>query len=199
MTALGDVKGTDDIAQTNQVLPAGVMLPYAGNAAPAGWVLCEGQELSRTTFAALFAAIGTTYGAGNGTTTFNAPDMRGRVPVGSDNMGGGGGAAGRITASTTRGSSSGAEKHTLTEAEMPNHNHAITDPGHNHAERIGSRFLIGNTGSDGTDAPKSPGGGTESSLHTATTATGISLAAKGSGTAHLIMQPYQVHQYIVKV
>lgn len=62
--------------------PSGVVQGYAGTAAPSGWLMCDGTPVSRTTFSALFAAIGTAYGAGDGSTTFNLPDMRGRVPVG---------------------------------------------------------------------------------------------------------------------
>ena len=69
-------------------IPAGVVLPYAGSSAPAGWLLCHGQNVSRTVYAALFAAIGTTYGIGDGTTTFGLPDVRGRVIAGEDDMGG---------------------------------------------------------------------------------------------------------------
>lgn len=70
-------------------LPAGLgPFPYAGATAPAGWLLCYGQAVSRTTYAALFAAIGTLYGSGDGSTTFNVPDPRGRAIVGKDDMGG---------------------------------------------------------------------------------------------------------------
>lgn len=69
-------------------LPAGIMVPYGAGAAPAGWLLCNGQAVSRTGNAALFAAIGTTFGVGDGSTTFNVPDMRGRVVAGEDDMGG---------------------------------------------------------------------------------------------------------------
>lgn len=70
-------------------LPAGLgPVPYAGASAPAGWLLCYGQAVSRATYADLFTAIGTTYGVGDGSTTFNLPDMRGRTPLGKDNMGG---------------------------------------------------------------------------------------------------------------
>lgn len=62
--------------------PAGAVIFFAGAAAPTGWLLCNGQAVSRTTYAALFAAIGVVYGVGNGSTTFNVPDLRGRVPVG---------------------------------------------------------------------------------------------------------------------
>ncbi len=65
-------------------VPTGTILPYAGTTAPTGFVLCQGQAISRTTYAKLFTICGTTYGIGNGTTTFNVPDMRGRVPVGCD-------------------------------------------------------------------------------------------------------------------
>lgn len=77
------------------VLPAGLTAPFAGSVAPAGWLLCDGSAVSRTTYAKLFAAIGTAYGIGNGTSTFNVPDLRGRIIAGKDNMGGT--AASRLT------------------------------------------------------------------------------------------------------
>lgn len=68
------------------VLPPGVMFPFAGDGGdvPDGFFLCDGQAISRTTYAELFALIGTTYGAGNGTTTFNVPNVKGKVVVGLD-------------------------------------------------------------------------------------------------------------------
>lgn len=82
------------------------MLSYGGNSAPSGWLLCYGQAVSRTAYAALFAVIGTTFGAGDGSTTFNLPDARGRVLAGKDDMGGT--AAGQLTVTlsgtTTAGS-----------------------------------------------------------------------------------------------
>ncbi|HJV52792.1 MAG TPA: tail fiber protein [Noviherbaspirillum sp.] len=68
--------------------PTGVMVPYAGSIAPSGFLLCDGSAVSRSTYASLFAAIGTLHGSGDGATTFNLPDMRGRVAVAPDNMGG---------------------------------------------------------------------------------------------------------------
>jgi microcystin-dependent protein len=61
----------------------GMMIPYAAAAIPMGYFLCDGQAVSRTTYAALFAAIGTTYGIGDGATTFNIPDCRGRAVIGA--------------------------------------------------------------------------------------------------------------------
>lgn len=67
---------------TANAIPSGVLAPYVAAAAPSGWLLCDGTAVSRTTYSALFAIIGTGYGAGDGSTTFNVPDLRGRVPVG---------------------------------------------------------------------------------------------------------------------
>jgi microcystin-dependent protein len=100
-------------------------------AAPTGYLLCFGQAVSRTTYAALFAAIGTAFGAGDGTTTFNLPDFRGRVAVGLDNMGGV--AAGRMAGFTTMGALGGVQSVTLAASELPSHNHGVTDPTHTHA------------------------------------------------------------------
>lgn len=63
-------------------LPSGVTLPYGGTTAPSGYFLCDGSTVSRTTYAGLFAILGTTYGAGDGSTTFNLPDLRQRFPMG---------------------------------------------------------------------------------------------------------------------
>lgn len=88
-------------------LPVGVVLPYALSTAPTGFLLCSGQAVSRTTYAALFAAIGTTYGSGDGSTTFNVPDCRGRAIIGLDDLGGS--AASRVSAATSLGQTGGAE------------------------------------------------------------------------------------------
>ena len=103
--------------------PAGVVLPFAGSTAPTGWLLCFGQAVSRTTYAALFTALGTAYGVGDGSTTFALPDLRGRIPGGKDNMGCS--AASRLTTAgsgvdgVTLGASGGAQTHTLTNAQLP--------------------------------------------------------------------------------
>lgn len=65
------------------IVPSGALLPYGGAASPsADWLLCDGSAVSRTTYAVLFAIIGTAYGAGDGSTTFNLPDLRQRFPMG---------------------------------------------------------------------------------------------------------------------
>jgi len=105
---------------TGASLPAGVMVPFAGAAAPSGWLLCDGAAVSRADYAALFDAIGTTFGAGDGATTFNLPDPRGRAVIG----------AGQGPSLTNRalGATVGAETHTLTTGEMPSHSHTAPSP-----------------------------------------------------------------------
>src|SRR5690606_38235367 len=101
--------------------------------APAGYLFAFGQEISREDYADLFAAIGTSYGPGDGSTTFLLPDYRGRVPVGRDNMGGS--AANRVTATTitpngnTLGAIGGTQTHVLTIAQLAAHAHTGTISG----------------------------------------------------------------------
>jgi microcystin-dependent protein len=107
-------------------IPVGLgPLPWPTDTPPSGWLLCDGSAVSRTTYAALFAVIGTTFGSGDGSTTFNLPDMRGRIPLGQDDMGGV--SANRVTnaQADTIGGSAGAETHQLTIAQMPSHNHGV--------------------------------------------------------------------------
>jgi microcystin-dependent protein len=124
--------GTDSFAPSATVNSAiGAIMDFAGSAAPAGWLLCYGQAVSRVTYSSLFQVIGTTYGVGDGSTTFNVPDLRGRASFGKDNMGGS--TAGRISGSnsfsgaTTLGTAGGDDR-------AQSHSHAvnITDPGHFH-------------------------------------------------------------------
>lgn len=105
------------------VTPVGCMVMYAGITAPSKWMLCYGQQISRTTYSSLFTAIGTTYGAGNGSTTFTLPDCRGRSIAGQDDAGGV--SANRLTGLSggvngdTLGASGGLESHLITTAQTP--------------------------------------------------------------------------------
>lgn len=147
-----------------------------------GWLPCDGRALSRSVYAALFAAIGTTWGPGDGSTTFNIPDLRGRAMFGADNLGGTaanvltgtGGAAGINGA---LGSSGGAQTVALTTAQMPTHTHtgtAAAAGGHNHGGSTGSAGAHDHSGATG-----SAGGHT----HTGTTGAGGSHSHTGSTAA----------------
>lgn len=99
-------------------MPTGAITAFAGSAAPPGYILCQGQAVSRTGFAALFSVVGTVYGAGDGTTTFNLPDLRGRTVYGPD------AGANRITAggggfNAVLGNAGGAQNWILTQAQIP--------------------------------------------------------------------------------
>ena len=162
-------------------VPTGAVMPYAGSSAPGGWLFCAGQAVNRTTFAALFAAIGTTYGAGDGSTTFNLPDLRGRVAVGRDDMNGA--AASRVTSGgsgingAALGASGGAETVTLTTAQMPAHTHNVQayDP-------IGAAVnVVGGF----------PNQGASVLITNAATST-------GGGVAHQNMPPALILNYIIK-
>lgn len=163
--------------------PVGAVIDYAGVTEPQGWLFCYGQAISRTTYAALFTAISTTYGSGDGSTTFNVPDLRGRVVAGQDDMGGS--SANRLTSplnGDTLGAAGGSESHTLTSAEMPVHSHGVNDPGHSH----------GVTSSGSPTQFQGPGGGWGGNVaggSTGAAATGISIQNAGSGGAHNNVQP----------
>ena len=98
--------------------PAGVITQYGGSSAPTGWLLCQGQAISRTNslYTRLFTAISTTYGAGDGTTTFNVPNLQGRIPVGRDST---------QTEFDALAETGGSKTSTLTTANLPSHQHGV--------------------------------------------------------------------------
>jgi microcystin-dependent protein len=150
-------------------LPPGALMPFAGATAPSGFLLCDGSAVSRSDYSRLFAAIGTTFGSGNGTSTFNLPDLRGRVPVGVD------GAAGRMSDNDALGQSGGQERVTLTTQQIPAHTHT---------------YQRGKA-----DAPAGAGGGgafADWSQESAVT------GSAGGGQPHENRQPYLVVNYIIK-
>lgn len=166
----GSPGATGATGPTGAVGPLGAVIPYAGSTAPSGWLLCYGQNISRTTYSLLWDAIKVSNGAGgfngpfgngDGSTTFTLPDLRGRVAAGKDNMGGT--SANRIyviISGSTLGASGGEEFHYLTTSEMPNHTHPLNwNPIYfnayvaNQAVNVMQNFSTGNTGATGNSSP----------------------------------------------
>lgn len=160
--------------------PSGVLSPFAGSTAPSGWLLCDGASYSTTgTYSGLFGVIGYTYGGSGG--SFNVPDLRGRIPVALDNMGGTD--AGRLSVANTLGGSGGEEKHTLTTTETPSHSHTAGK-----YDSLG----IGN-------AAVAAGGDYQAVVATGSSATSRILTnTTGGDGAHNNMQPYILMNYIIK-
>ena len=176
---------------------AGRIDQFAGSTAPFGSVLCYGQAISRALYPYLYVAIGTTYGVGDGSTTFNVPDYRGRTSFGLDNMGGT--PAGRLTGSdtgniaspTTLGSTGGEENHIVLTAEMPSHSHGVTDPTHSHT-------YIHYYGIGAGSGTVTNGGGDFDTPSTSSVLTGISINNTGGGGAHNTTPPAMVCNWIIK-
>ncbi len=202
-------------------MPCGAVLPFAGSAVPSGFLPCDGRAVSRTTYCRLFDVVGTTYGSGDGSTTFNLPDMGGRVISG-------------VSESRDVGSTGGSDTVTLTTDQLPAHTHtgtsgaagahthavSITDPGHSHATNstssLGLMTSSGGTGSsDGHDTtpgePNVQTGPTALTVSSATTGITATAAAAdshthtfttdatGGGEAVEVVNPYIAMTYMIKM
>jgi len=186
------IGGTLTGVETN---PSGAVTAFAGTSLPSGWLWCYGQNVSRTTYADLFSAVGTTYGVGDGSSTFGIPDLRGRAVAGQDDMGGT--SANRLTGLTggvngdNLGAGGGIEAVSITEANLAAHAHLIAadatggqayPTASNHIAKKGDWGSTNNYQFSGTD--------TDPTLGLTTSV--------GSGTAHNNVQPTFILNYIIK-
>jgi microcystin-dependent protein len=159
---------TGRLASTSGGTPAGVISQYAGSSAPAGYLLCQGQSVSTTTFADLFSAIGYTYG-GSGS-SFIIPNLQNRVPVGK----------GADAEFDTLGETGGAKTHTLTTAEMPSHTHV--QDSHNHTQNSHNHTQNSHNHTQNAHGHSASSGDAGSHSHTASTNTAGAHTHSGSAS-----------------
>ncbi len=162
-------------AQGGAVSPTGLIAAYGAAIPPTGWLVCNGAAVDRIIYAALFTVLQETWGAGDGTSTFNIPDLTNRMALG----------AGTIALGTRAGNSSIG----LMTANLPSHSHTITDPGHAHTD-----FAASSTNTAGAAVGAVTTGGMTGTAMTGITATN----STGSGTPFSILPPYAAVIYMVK-
>lgn len=160
------------------VSPSGEIKMWPTASAPTGFLLCNGANVSRTIYAALFAVIGETFGAGDGTTTFTLPNFKNRFPVGAGDL---------YSVAATGGSK---------DAIVVSHNHTLTDPGHGHYQYAGQ-------GGGGSYSPIwSIGAGgnslSESNYKTKTEVTGMTIDSAGASGTNANLPPYLSIYFIIK-
>lgn len=210
------------VGDANGVIP-GVIEAYASTTVPDGYLLCNGQTVSRATYANLFAKIGTTYGAGDGSTTFNVPNLNGKVLVGKDS-----------STFSTLGATGGSVNSTLTTGNMPAHTHTVTAKGTVSSTFTGSSVTTSSSGAhthtltayyqnanvywvapqnnyyglrgtEGSVAKTTSSAGAHTHTVTAKgtvsstfTGSNVTTSSTGSGSSFTNLQPYIVLNYIIK-
>jgi len=172
-------------------IPTATIVPWSTASVPTGFLECNGSAVSRSTYATLFGIIGTTYGSGDGSTTFNVPDLQDNVAIGKSNTKTVGSTGGANTVAPTGNISGSTGSHTLTSCEIPSHSHQLSPFG-TYTNCGGAGFgkscsrIVG--GSPPGNTTSTGGGGTHS--HT--------LSANFVGSANSVIQPYLTVMYIIK-
>ncbi len=186
-----------DLSNSGVGVPIGGVLFWVAPTLPSGWLICNGQQVSRTTYASLWALWGEKHGNGNGSTTFNLPNFQGRFLLGagqrdssSPNYG---------FAPTSPLETGGEDAHTLLDTEVPAHTHSIAtrkiQPVRLEVNSSTLKLEVNEVYQPASDTPQgdySAGGAT---LTTSSKTTG---ASSGGGAAHNNMPPYSVGYWIVK-
>ncbi|MET4801524.1 tail fiber protein [Bradyrhizobium sp. LB11.1] len=186
-------------------VPIGCCIDFFGATAPnSSFVLAYGQAISRATYSTLFSLLSTTYGSGDGSTTFNVPDLRGRVVAGKDDMGGS--AVSRLTSTyfgasaASLGAVGGLESNTLTTAQLASHSHANTlnDLGHTHPwGPAGFQASVSGAGATGTTPQY--GATTTNTGNNTSAPMSITNTNAGSGNPHPNVQPTIIANKLIRI
>lgn len=186
------------LAKMLQTTIIGEIKTYAGSSAPTGWLICDGHAVSRETYSKLFGVIGTTYGSGDGSTTFNLPNLNGRVPLGkgeiAENTSTYWGSVSASEVNCPLGERGGEAWHTLTTNQIPAHTHGSVGD-HRHLDYHSSA----NRGSGNTSTRTGPYGYTTSGASGVTggAAGGHEHNSVGGGARHNNMMPYTAVSFLI--
>jgi microcystin-dependent protein len=162
-------------------IPTATIIPWSDTSIPSGYLECNGAAVSRSTYSALFAIVGTTYGAGNGSTTFNVPDFQDNVPVGKSGTKAVGSSGGANTVSKTGNIGGSTANASLTTAQLASHSHSGSCNFTPCQEGTQARGVSNNTGNTGSGSAHSH-----------------NMSANFTGDATSVVQPYLTVLYIIK-
>jgi microcystin-dependent protein len=168
-------------------IPTATIVPWSSASVPSGFLECNGQTVSRSTYAALFAIVGTTYGAGDGSTTFAVPDLQDNVAVGKSNNKALASTGGANTVTSTGNVAGSTANATLSTPQLASHSHPFnvrTPAGDNNS--VAQRGYNGPSGTAGTNNAGSGGGHSHN------------MSANFAGDATSVLQPYLTIIYIIK-
>ena len=172
-----------------ELVPSGTIVPWSDSVIPTGFLECTGQAVSRSTYATLFGIIGTTYGAGNGSTTFDVPDLQDNVAVSKSpnkNLASTGGANTVSSTGNVGGSTANA---TLSSPQLASHSHGINRPVQFPGTQVGG-VIAANANSPSTNAFINSAGSGDGHSH--------NMSATFSGDATSVVQPYLTVVYVIK-
>lgn len=176
--------GFNNLGGGNRSNEIGEIRMWTSATAPDKWLICDGDTISRTTYADLFDVIGTSYGGGDGSTTFAIPDFKGRSPLGA------GESAATGHTNHTLGQKAGEETHVLSSGELAAHAHTFS--------KASATTTIKYSAKRGTGSENTPyNNGTGSTTNWATTTLSLTLNNTGSNTAHNTMHPYCAVNFII--
>jgi microcystin-dependent protein len=167
----------------------GTILPWSAASLPSGFLECAGAAVSRSTYSALFAIIGTTYGAGDGSTTFNLPDLQDNTPVGKSGTKALASTGGANTVSSTGNVGGSTANATLSTAQLASHDHTLNNFRSNYNSSGGNQASAAQTGPQASFSTTTTGSGQGHSHN---------MSATFSGDATSVIQPYLTLIYIIK-